>query len=105
MNQIERPINGILPKKLYSELVAHYPQFGDTTGWMVIHADRITLDLPKDVTEAQIDAVINAHDPTPPPPVLTKRELAREKLAAIDATKITGETKKIIAVLADLLDD
>ena len=38
-------------------------------------------------------------------PIKPKAERAREKLAAIDSSKITGEAKKLIAVIAELVAD
>lgn len=98
----KKQVNG---QKLSKELVAAFPALAEVQGLVEWTDDEAWVNVPDDVEPKGVAAIVEDHDPTPPAPRKTKRALAREKLAAIDGTKISGEAKKLLAVIADLVDD
>lgn len=92
-------------QKLSAALIAAFPALADVQGLVEWTDTEAWINVPDDVEPKGVAAIVEAHDPTPPEPPKTKRDLAREKLAAIDGTKISGDAKKLLAVIADLVDD
>lgn len=82
-----------------------------TAGSMRITSDRpdengpLVLTIPADISKAAVNAVLEDHDPTPAVTAVARKERAKALLQTIDGTKITGETKKLMAVLAELVED
>ena len=73
---------------------------------LAIERDEVVLDVPDDADRQAITRVIGAHvkrEPVPiGPPLKSRKDRARDALAAIDSTK---ENKKLLAVLRELVDD
>lgn len=64
----------------------------------------LRIEIPDEVSAAAVRAAVRDHDTTPTAPPVSKRQRAKDALAAIDGSKLTGENKKLLAVLADLVD-
>lgn len=72
MKQLHRT-GAYRPAKLMDELLVAIPALrpvnGDAQTFMSYGVGEIWLTVPDEASEAEIDAVLATHDPTPPPPV------------------------------------
>lgn len=100
--------------KLADDLMAAIPALRPVPGEDGILVHVCTVDAteagvvvvaPDEANQKAIAAVVKAHDPTPPPALKTKQERAREALATVDGAKLTAETRKLLAVLEELVED
>jgi len=71
----------------------------------VTSIDGHDLCLPDDVDLREVARIVAAHDGQPRERPKSRKDRARDALAAIDSTKLTGENKKLLAVLRELVDD
>ncbi len=96
--------------KLSEELVAALPSLIDTVAG-VRHArfsfstkgEAITLWVPTGTDPAVVQAVIDAHDATPPPPVANPRDIARAKIDAALAAKSSPAILDALAAIKAVL--
>ena len=76
---------------------------------LVIEREEVVLEVPDTANRAAITQVLAQHvrrDPAPLGPTpKPRKDRAREALDAIDSTKLTAETRKLVAVLRELIDD
>lgn len=102
------------PDKLMAELIALpflQPIDREGLGKVMVFTlsggkgNTIEIDAPDDADEQAIGAVITAHDATPTERPKDRKKRAKDALAAIDGSKLTAETRKLLAVLAELVDD
>lgn len=63
------------------------------------------LCLPDDVDLREVARIVATHDGQPRERPKSRKDRARDALATIDGTKLTGENKKLLAVLRELVDD
>ena len=97
--------------KLIAELQAipalqpkpHPDPFLGTVAQVNISGNEICL--PDDVDLREVARIVAAHDGQPRERPKSRKDRARDALAAIDGTKLTGENKKLLAVLRELVDD
>lgn len=54
--------------KLHEELIAAFPALDTMNGFLVVRDSDLDISAPSGITEKQLKAIIDAHDPTPPPP-------------------------------------
>lgn len=82
-----------------------------TAGSLRITSDRpdengpLILTIPEDIPKSAVNAVIKAHKPSARAEAKTRKAKAKELLASVDDSKLTGEAKKLRAVLAELVED
>lgn len=100
--------------KLHDELLAAVPsvqpkpdEAGRLYAVMAIESDgkTVRLEVPDDADQKAIAAVVRAHDPTPLPPRVSRKEKAREALRNLDETKPGPAIKAMKVALDELLAD
>lgn len=100
--------------KLHDELLAAIPALRPRRGADGINiavfslsgaGDELRVEVPDDVVEQDVAAVLKGHDPTPPPRTRSPKELAKDALSGYDETKPAATLRKIKAALDLLLAD